>query len=142
MEISLRIANKNDYDFIYQFIVEMCKTNFIVLYVKLESFNEFVKRYFSDDRFDYIITNKNNERIGHVTITKNSEIGYDVLPKYRNQGIGTKALEKIMELHPRERYFLTIHHNNKPSIRLAEKNGFNPKGIIYEKVIRRKGNMD
>jgi len=141
MEISLRIANKNDYDFIYQFTVEMCKTNFIVSYVKLESFNEFVKRDFSDNNIHYIITNKNNEKIGHVHITKNSEIGYDVLSKYRNQGIGTKAVEKIMELHPRERYFLTIHHKNKPSIRLAEKNGFYPKGIIYEKVIRRKGNV-
>jgi RimJ/RimL family protein N-acetyltransferase len=142
MEIFLRDANKNDYDFIYQFTVEMCKTNFIVSYIKLESFDAFVKRDFSDNHIHYIIMNKNNEKIGHVHITKNNEIGYDVLSKYRNQGIGTEALEKIIELHPRERYFLTIHHENKPSIRLAEKNGFSPKGIIYEKVIQRTENID
>ncbi len=38
--------------------------------------------------------------------------------------------------------FISKNIENKPSIRLAEKNGFSPKGIIYEKVIQRTENID
>ena len=132
--IELKIANKEDHQFIYQLVVEMFETDLNVSYMKLETFEEFVSRAFGGDDIHYIILNENKEKVGHVHIMKNNEIGYSVSPKFQNKGIGTEAVRKIIEMHPRERYFLTIHNENKASIRIAEKNGFNPKGTVFEKT--------
>ena len=132
--IELKPCNKDDYKFVYQLVEDMFKTNLNVTYLKLETFEEFVSRAFSSDDIHYIIMNEDEEKIGHVHIMQNNEIGYAVIPQFQNKGIGTEAVKKIMKMHPRERYFLTIHNQNKASIRLAEKNGFQPKGTIYEKI--------
>jgi len=132
--IELKPCSKDDYKFVYQLVEDMFKTNLNVTYLRLETFEEFVSRAFSGDDIHYIIMNENEEKIGHVHIMQNNEIGYAIIPQFQNKGIGTEAVKKIMEMHPRERYFLTIHNQNKASIRLAEKNGFQPKGTIYEKI--------
>lgn len=69
-------------------------------------------------------------------ITKENEIGYHLLPKYHGRGIGTEAVRQLMELNPRERYFATIHNENKPSKNLITKLGFHPKATIYEKTFK------
>jgi len=133
--IKLKTCTKDDYKFVYKLVEDMFKTNLNVTYLKLETFEEFVSRAFTGNDIHYIITNEKEEKIGHVHIMKNNEIGYSVIPQFQNKGIGTEAVKKIMEMHRRERYFLTIHNQNKASIRVAEKNGFLPKGIIFEKIV-------
>ena len=132
--ISLKLCTEEDYEFVYSLVKDMFETNLNITYLKLETFEEFVNRAFSGNDTHYIILNENQEKVGHVHIMQNSEIGYAVSSKFRNKGIGTYAVKKIMEMHPRDRYFLTIHNENKPSLRLAEKNGFKPKGTILEKI--------
>lgn len=131
--IKLKSCTKDDYKFVYNLVEDMFRTNLNVTYLKLETFEEFCSRAFSRDDIHYIIMNESDEKIGHVHIMQNNEIGYAVIPKFQNKGIGTEAVKKIMEMHHRDRYFLTIHNQNISSIRIAEKNGFKPKGIIFEK---------
>ena len=132
--IKLKLCIKDDYKFVYKLVEDMFKTNLNVTYLKLETFEEFVARAFSGGDIHYIIMKENGKKIGHVHIMQNNEIGYAVIPQFQNKGIGTEAVKKIMEMHPRERYFLTIHNQNKASIRIAEKIGFKSKGIIFEKI--------
>jgi len=131
--IKLELCKKDDYKFVYDLAFEFFKSNLNVTYMKMETFDEFVKRAFVKDDKNYIIKNENNEKMGHVHIMKNNEIGYFVLKEFQNKGIGTEAVRKIMEMNPRERYFVTIHNENTPSISLAKKLNFIPKGTIYEK---------
>lgn len=132
--IKLKPCTKDDYKFVYKLVEDMFKTNLNVTYLRLETFEEFVSRAFSGGDIHYIIMNENEEKIGHVHIMQNNEIGYAVIPQFQNKGIGTEVVKKIMAMHPRGRYFLTIHNQNTASIRIAEKNGFKPKGIIFEKI--------
>jgi len=132
--IKLNPCTPDDYKFVYSLVENMFKTNLNVTYLKLENFDEFVSRAFSEDDIHYIILNEKEEKMGHIHIMSNNEIGYAIIKKFQNKGIGTDAVQKIIKLHPRERYFLTIHNQNKASIRIAEKNGFNAKGTIFEKI--------
>ena len=132
--IHLEPCNKEDYKFVYDLAFVFFKTNLNVTYMKMEKFDEFVRRAFVPDDKNYIIKNENNEGIGHVHILSNNEIGYFIVPKFQNKGIGTEAVKLIMEMNPRDRYFVTIHNKNGPSISLAKKLGFIPKGTIYEKI--------
>lgn len=132
--IKLNPCTPDDYKFVYSLVENMFKTNLNVTYLKLENFDEFVARAFSEDDIHYIILNEKEEKMGHIHIMSNNEIGYAIIKKFQNKGIGTEAVQKIIKLHPREQYFLTIHNQNKASIRIAEKNGFNVKGTIFEKI--------
>lgn len=133
--IKIELCKKEDYRFIYQLVEDMFKTNLNVTYLKLETFEEFVKRAFVEGDKHYIIKDEKGDRIGHVHIMQNNEIGYSVIPQFRGKGIGTDAVRKIIELNSRERYFLTIHNDNIPSVKLAKKLGFIPKGTIFEKIM-------
>jgi len=131
--VKLELCKKDDYKFVYDNLFEFVESNLSVTYLKMEPFDKFVKREFVKDDKNYIIKNENNEKMGYVHIMKNNEIGYFVLEEFQNQGIGTEAVRQIMKMNPRERYFVTIHNENKPSIALVKKFNFIPKGTIYEK---------
>lgn len=129
----LRETKKDDYLFIYELIADFFKTDLNVTYLKLESYDEFIKRNFSEGTINYTILNENDEKIGYVHMIKNNEIGYFLSPEYQGKGIGPQAVKKMMDLHPRQTYFATIHNKNYPSINLVTKLGFKPKGTIFEK---------
>jgi len=131
--IKLELCKEEDYHFVYQLVEDFFKTDLNVMYMKLDSFDEFIKKAFVKSDKHYIVKNEKGKRIGHVHIMDNNEIGYFMVSEYQSKGIGTEAVKKLIELNPRERYFATIHNKNKPSIRLIEKLGFLQKGTIYEK---------
>lgn len=128
----LRETKKDDYSFIYELIADFFKTDLNVTYLKLESYDEFIKRNFSEGNINYTILNENDEKIGFVHMI-NNEIGYFIIPEYRGKGISSKAVKKMMELNKRPTYFATIHNKNKESINLITKLGFKAKGTIYVK---------
>jgi len=131
--IKLDLCREEDYRFVYQLVEDFFKTDLNVTYMNLDNFDEYIKKAFVKSDIHYIIKNENGDKLGHVHLMDNNEIGYFIAPEFQRMGIGTEAVKKIIELNPRERYFVTIHNDNKPSIKLAEKFGFIPKGTIYEK---------
>ena len=133
--IKLEICKEEDYHFIYQLVKDFFKKNLNVTYLKLETFEEFVKRAFITNDKYFIVKNNMDDKLGFVHIMNNNEIGYFIDPKIQGRGIGTEAVRQLMELNPRERYFAIIHNENKASIRLVEKLGFLPKGTIFEKKL-------
>lgn len=131
--IKLEDCKESDHYFIYQLIKEFFKKNLNVTYLKMESFDEFTKRLSMPNDKNYIIKDQTNEKLGFVHIMANNEIGYFIVPKFQNKGIGIEAVRLLLDLNPREIYFATIHNDNISSIKLVEKLGFQPKGTIYEK---------
>ena len=132
VEYVLREMTSDDGQFIYKLVEDYLKTDFSVTVITLKSFDEYFKTYSQNDLKTYIIM-VNNQRAGFVHMTKDGEIGYYLTNEYQNKGIAISAVKKMLELHPRERYFATISINNVRSNNLVKKLGFQPKGIIYEK---------
>lgn len=64
-------------------------------------------------------------KMGHIYITKRSEIGIHILDAHKGKGVGTQALNEIMNLHKRKRYYANINPNNLDSRMFFKKNGFN-----------------
>lgn len=122
----------DDHQFIYKLVEEYLRTNFSVTVLALKSFDEYFKVYSDNDLKTYIIM-VNDERVGFVHITKDGEIGYYLTKKCQNKGIAVNAVNDMLKLHPKERYFATVNINNIRSSNLIKKLGFKPKGIIYEK---------
>lgn len=132
VEYVLREMTSDDRQFIYKLVEDYLKTDFSVTVIALKSFDEYFKIYSQNDLKTYIIM-VNNQRAGFVHITKDGEIGYYLTKEYQNKGIAVDAVKKMLELHPRERYFATVNSNNVRSNNLVKKLGFRPKGIVYEK---------
>ena len=80
---------------------------------------------------------KGSIKIGFVQILPNNEVRYYLTPEFQGMGIGTWAVMQLMKMQPRERYFATINKKNMPSIGLITKLGFQSKGIIYEKIVKK-----
>jgi len=131
-EYILREMTVNDHQFIYKLVEEYLRTDFSVTVLALKSFDEYFKAYSENDLKTYIII-INDERAGFVHITKDGEIGYYLTKKYQNKGVAVAAVNDMLKLHPKERYFATVNINNIRSNNLVKKLGFKPKGIIYEK---------
>jgi len=133
LDYELREMTVDDHDFVYELIKKNLKPELTVTILKLKPIKEFFKSYFESDLKTYIVIVK-KERAGFVHITKNGEIGYYLGEKYRNKGIAVNAVREMLKLHPKERYFATVNIKNTPSNNLIKKLGFQPKGIIYEKL--------
>ena len=133
IEYILREMVADDRNFMYKLISEYIKTGLSVTILTLKSFDEYFKTYSFNDLKTYIIM-INNERVGFVHITKDGEIGYYLTKKYEGKGIASNAVRDMLKTQPMKSYFATININNARSKKLVTGLGFNPKGIIYEKI--------
>lgn len=129
-KIFLRPATTDDHFFIYNLIENFLKMDLSVTFLKMPSFDEFFKN--NIERF--MITD-DSILYGFVQILENNEIGYFLDDAYRGKGLGTEAVQLLMKLNPRERYFATINDKNEASKKLITNLGFKPKATIYEKII-------
>jgi hypothetical protein len=126
----LRSANSDDYNFIYKLIEDFLKMDLSVTFLKMPSFEEFFK-----NNIERFVISDGKTLYGFVQILENNEIGYFLEKKYRSKGLGTEAVELLMKINPRDRYFATINDKNKASKKLVINLGFKPKATIYEKII-------
>ncbi|WP_320416699.1 GNAT family N-acetyltransferase [Candidatus Nitrosotenuis chungbukensis] len=66
----------------------------------------------------------NSVRAGSISITVQNEIGIWILQKFQNKGIGSKALEILIQKSPTKRYLANINPKNKESMEFFEKHNF------------------
>mgnify|MGYP003423403044 FL=1 len=101
---------------------------------KLENrYKEWYKNLIESNKFILlIIENENNDFIGHIKYEMKSEeveVLIFILEKYRNNGIGKKALEEsFMYIDKNKKIVAKILEENIDSLKLFENNGF-----VYEK---------
>jgi RimJ/RimL family protein N-acetyltransferase len=71
--------------------------------------------------------------VGAIYLSRADEIGLFVFQAHQGRGYGRRALELLMERHPRERYLVNINPANEHSIAFVSKFGFRHIQNTYEK---------
>ncbi len=74
-----------------------------------------------------------NQLIGAIYLSKMSEIGVFILRDHRGHGHGKRAIELLMQRHPRDRFLANINPANRPSIEFFQALGFQHIQNTYEK---------
>lgn len=74
-----------------------------------------------------------DEYVGAIYLSKTSEIGVFVLAAHRGHGHGKRAIEMLMDKHPRERFLANINPANTRSIEFFRSLGFQHIQNTYEK---------
>jgi len=90
----------------------------------MPSWQEHVKFVKSKPYQAWYIIEDDNEEVGAVYLTKKGEIGIGILPAFQRMGIAKKAIESIMMLHRRDKYFANIAPYNERSENLFIGLGF------------------
>lgn len=63
-------------------------------------------------------------RLGSIYLTRNDEVGIHLCRDARGNGVGSRAVQKLMAMHPRPRYLANIAPGNTGSLRFFERLGF------------------
>lgn len=101
------------------------------MYLDRNDFDDYSRRWKNPQTCIYLIDN-DDEICGYVLITSRNEIGYMVSPKFQGKGIGKMAVKKLLEIEPREYYWVTIPKENEDSMNFLQSiGGFVPRGYIY-----------
>jgi len=104
---------------------------FAEMYVDRNDYDDYARRWKNPQTNIYFI-NEDSKVYGYVLITSRNEIGYMVSPQFQGKGIGKKAIKKLMEIEPREYYWVTIPKENEHSMAFLQSiGGFVPHGYIY-----------
>ena len=105
---------------------------------------ERIRKGLSNERVDYrifdLIEKESNVVIGScgyhnwMKDHNRSEIGYEIFPKYQNQGYMTEALQNIIKIGFDQmnlnRIEALVSPDNLASIKIIEKNGFIQEGVL------------
>ena len=81
----------------------------------------------------WYLIKENDEPVGAIYLSKMSEIGVFILNAHRGHGYGKRAIEMLVEKHPRERFLANINPMNTRSIELFQSLGFSHIQNTYEK---------
>jgi len=138
-EIILKKITKNDYDFLYELLKSRdSRTN--ISHKSMPTYKEHVKFIQSKPyKFWYVIIFEKS-RIGSIYLSKQDEIGIFILQDFHDVGLGKLALDRLIEMNPRERYLANVNPKNSKSIKFFEKNNFKLIQHTYELVGRKKSN--
>lgn len=130
-EIILSPVTIHDIDFLFNLCAERnSKISIDFTMPALELHTNFVK---SNPYSVWNIISSNGIKIGHVYLSKKDEIGIFIKKEFKNNGIGSQALEMFLSQNPREKYIANINPENIPSIDFFTKHGFKPKEIIFQR---------
>ena len=101
------------------------------MYLDRNDFDDYSKRWKNPQTHIYFIEN-DSKICGYVLITSRNEIGYMVSQQFQGKGIGKRAVKKLLEIEPREYYWVTIPKENEHSMAFLQSvGGFVPRGYIY-----------
>jgi RimJ/RimL family protein N-acetyltransferase len=125
---ALKQVNSSDLEFLYDLLKERLPKTFIS-HKKMPTYEEHVRFVKSRPYSKWYVIKIGARKAGSIYLTKQNEVGIFLKKGLRQKGIGTLALEILMEKNPNLRYLANISPKNKESIRFLNKNGF--KLILY-----------
>jgi len=133
-KVCLKNIRKSDYEFLYNLLLEREeKTN--IEHSTPPSFAEHSKFIKSKPYSKwYIIVDENQNRMGTIYLTKKNEVGIFIKKEYLKKGIGSIALQTLIQKNPKSRYIANINPKNQKSKSFFKKHGFEPFQISYELV--------
>jgi len=121
----IREVSLDDSDFLYDLYLQRDQRD-ILTSIKLNEQKIFVQNYLEKSNIhpfqSWHVIEIDGERAGSLTLhKKNNELGYWLLPKFQNKGIGTNAIQQFMDINKKSYYTIRTHIDNKRSQRITEK---------------------
>lgn len=125
MEYSLKLreVDENDEKFLYKLLEERRPITYIS-HKDMPSYENHVKFVKSQPYARWYIIEVNNEKVGSIYLTHENEIGIFLGEGSQAKGIGSNALNVLIDQNPGLRYLANINPKNKKSIDFFEKSGF------------------
>ncbi len=130
---TLKQVNSSDLEFLYDLLKERLPKTFIS-HKKMPTYEEHVSFVKSRPYSKWYVIKIGARKAGSIYLTKQNEVGIFLKKGLQQKGIGTLALEILMEKNPNLRYLANISPKNKESIRFFKKNGFKLIQYTYELI--------
>ena len=129
--LKLLPINEKDYEFLYELLSERKQITFIS-HKKMPTYEEHVKFIESEPYSKWYIIQIDDKKIGSIYLTKENEIGIFLKESIQRSGIGSNALNKLIDINPGLRYLANINPKNEKSIEFFKKSGFKLIQYTYE----------
>ncbi len=121
--LKLLPINEKDYEFLYELLSERKQITFIS-HKKMPTYEEHVKFIESEPYSKWYIIQIDDKKIGSIYLTKENEIGIFLKESIQRRGIGSNALNELIDINPGLRYLANINPKNEKSIKFFKKSGF------------------
>jgi len=129
--LKLLPINEKDYEFLYKLLLERKQITFIS-HKKMPTYEEHVKFIESEPYSKWYIIQIDAKKIGSIYLTKENEIGIFLKEDIQRRGIGSNALNELININPGLRYLANINPKNEKSIEFFKKSGFKLIQYTYE----------
>ena len=136
-EINFHVIKESDYRFLYELLTQRRQAANIS-HKKMPTYEEHVKFVRSRPYSKWYIINVNGEKAGSIYLTKQNEIGIFVSEQLQKKGVGSNALNALIEKNVGLRYLANINPENRKSVDFFEKSGFRLIQHTYKITIDKK----
>ena len=110
--LKLLPINEKDYEFLYELLSERKQITFIS-HKKMPTYEEHVKFIESEPYSKWYIIQIDDKKIGSIYLTKENEIGIFLKEPIQRRGIGSNALNELIDINPGLRYLANINPKNE-----------------------------
>ena len=122
-KIDFLLIKESDYQFLYDLLLQR-NSDANISHKKMPTYEEHVKFVRSQPYSKWYIIEIDGERVGSIYLTNQNEVGIFVEERSHAKGIGSNALNVLIDQNPGLRYLANINPKNKKSIDFFEKSGF------------------
>ena len=130
-KINFLIIEETDYKFLYELLLQRKKI-VNISHKKMPTYEEHVKFIESEPYSKWYIIQIDDKKIGSIYLTKENEIGIFLKESIQRRGIGSNALNELIDINPGLRYLANINPKNEKSIEFFKKSGFKLIQYTYE----------
>ena len=130
-KINFLIIEETDYKFLYELLLQRKKI-VNISHKKMPTYEEHVKFIESEPYSKWYIIQIDDKKIGSIYLTKENEIGIFLKEDIQRRGIGSNALNELININPGLRYLANINPKNDKSIEFFKKSGFKLIQYTYE----------
>ena len=130
-KINFLIIEETDYKFLYELLLQRKKI-VNISHKKMPTYEEHVKFIESEPYSKWYIIQIDDKKIGSIYLTKENEIGIFLKESIQRRGIGSNALNELININPGLRYLANINPKNEKSIEFFKKSGFKLIQYTYE----------
>ena len=122
-KIDFLLIKESDYQFLYDLLLQR-NSNVNISHKRMPTYEEHIKFVRSQPYSKWYIIEIDGERVGSIYLTNQNEVGIFVAERSQAKGIGSNALNVLIDQNPGLRYLANINPENKKSIDFFEKSGF------------------
>ena len=130
-KINFLTIEETDYKFLYELLLQRKKI-VNISHKKMPTYEEHVKFIESEPYSKWYIIQIDDKKIGSIYLTKENEIGIFLKEDIQRRGIGSNALNELININPGLRYLANINPKNDKSIEFFKKSGFKLIQYTYE----------